>query len=63
MLGNIVGKGFDDIFGQGFDQGLGGRGKTMNTVYSTTRPKEKAIRNLKQKFKHMFKPYKTTLSP
>ena len=30
---------FDQIIGQGFDQGLGER-NTMNTVYSSTRPQE-----------------------
>ena len=30
---------FDQIFGQGFDQGLG-REKTIDTTYSTTRPEE-----------------------
>ena len=36
----IFGQVFDQIFGQVFDQGLG-EGKTMNTKYSTTRPKGK----------------------
>ena len=36
---------FDQIFRQDFDQGLG-EGKTINTVYSTTRPKEKHLWNI-----------------
>ena len=35
----MFGQVFDQIFGQGFDQGLGEG--NLNTVYSTTRPKEK----------------------
>ena len=46
----MFGQVFDKIFGQGFDQGLGelaGTGKTINTVYSTTRPKEHTLKVLK----------------
>ena len=43
----IFGQVFHQISGQGFDQGLNpvlGRGKIINTVYSSTRPKEKALK-------------------
>ena len=39
----IFGQAFDHIFGQDFPQGFA-EGKTINTVYSTTRPKENDLK-------------------
>ena len=52
----MFGQVFDQIFGQGFDQGLG-EGKNINTMYSTTRPKEKKLTNQwkKKRKKNIFK--------
>ena len=35
----------DQIFGQGFDHGLG-EGKTIHTLYSTTRPQENRLETI-----------------
>ena len=52
-IGQNFGKVFDQIFGQGFDQGFG-EGKQINTVYKTTRPKEKPTKS-NQKRQHTSK--------
>ena len=47
VSGGIFGQIFDQIFGQVFGRVLTRvceRGKTINAVYSTTRPKEKALK-------------------
>ena len=38
---------FDQIFGQGFDQGYWEGKKTINTEYSTTRPRGKILKATK----------------
>ena len=49
MFDQIVDQVFGNVFGQGFDQGFGGENKKhINTVYSTTRPKEKPVKTKKR---------------
>ena len=49
VFGQVFGQVFDQMFGQGFDQGFGGGEKTINTMYSTTRPKENPLKTIRQR--------------